>query len=110
MVISPRVRAAIEAHALAEWPAECCGVLVKGDFYPCQNIADEPLRAFQIKMSVLEFFGYVVDAVIHSHVADTATDFSEDDCIQQRAMNVPYGLLTVTPNGVTDLIFIGGDT
>tara|TARA_R100000664_G_scaffold13807_1_gene21901 strand:+ start:4424 stop:4732 length:309 start_codon:yes stop_codon:yes gene_type:complete len=56
-------------HALKERPRESCGVVVKGRYYPCQNIADEPENHF-----IIETRDYVtartngkIEAIVHSH-------------------------------------------
>lgn len=56
-------------HATRVAPAEACGVVVDGSFWPCHNIAESPDLDFAINpvdMAVAMLSG-VVTAVLHSH-------------------------------------------
>lgn len=48
--MTPETRKAIEAHALAEYPRECCGLVIvrKGRerYIPCRNMATTPADHF----------------------------------------------------------------
>jgi proteasome lid subunit RPN8/RPN11 len=103
MIFTPEERAEIHAQAEAEYPAECCGVvLTRGDasaerlLLPCRNIQDElhakdPARhprdartAYFIDPKDLltigrrEAQGYAVHIIYHSHV-DAGPYFSATD-------------------------------
>lgn len=67
------INSAIAEHALAEYPRECCGLVVresKGDVYvPCRNAAVSPSEHFVLAPSdfaAAEDRGDIV-AVVHSH-------------------------------------------
>jgi adenylyltransferase/sulfurtransferase len=95
--------ARVEAQAVAEYPAECCGVVLARSagpterlFLPCRNIQDELNRkdperhprnartAYYIDPRDLltigrrEAEGYRVATIYHSHI-DTGAYFSETD-------------------------------
>ncbi|MBI3455879.1 MAG: M67 family metallopeptidase [Candidatus Rokubacteria bacterium] len=102
MILTEAELAAIRKQAEAEYPAECCGVLlVRGGLaerllHPCRNIqntlhAQDPARfprdartAYYIahddliEISRKEIEGYRVHAIYHSHV-DVGAYFSETD-------------------------------
>ncbi|KVN92532.1 C40 family peptidase [Burkholderia ubonensis] len=68
-----RIRQAIAAHALAEYPRECCGLVVVVDgvekYVPCRNAAATPSEHFVMSPSdyaAAEDLGEIVD-VVHSH-------------------------------------------
>jgi proteasome lid subunit RPN8/RPN11 len=100
--LTPEEYARVEAQAVAEYPAECCGVvLTRGNpterlFLPCRNVQDELNRkdperhprnartAYYIDPRDLltigrrEADGYRVATIYHSHI-DTGAYFSETD-------------------------------
>jgi [CysO sulfur-carrier protein]-S-L-cysteine hydrolase len=102
MILTPDELARVEAQAMAEYPAECCGVLLRRDappdrlLLPCRNIQDElhgkdPVRhprdsrtAYFIDPKDLltigrrEGQGYRVATIYHSHI-DTGAYFSATD-------------------------------
>lgn len=70
MKLTAELIAAINKHALAEFPKECCGLIAGGLYFPCQNIADDPQKDFVIapgaQVAVVQS-GRVIEAVVHSH-------------------------------------------
>jgi proteasome lid subunit RPN8/RPN11 len=100
MVLTPEERAAIERQAIAEYPRECCGVLlVRGAerrLFPCRNDQDalhgaDPARhprdartayhiadSDRLRMVRLEQDGYEPAVIYHSHV-DAGAYFSPTD-------------------------------
>ena len=103
MIFTPEELAQVQAHAEAEYPAECCGVLLVGGaaqadrlLLPCRNIQDElhakdPVRhprdsrtAYFIDPKDLLAIGrreaqdYAVAVIYHSHI-DTGAYFSATD-------------------------------
>ncbi len=47
-----KTAAAIMAHARAEYPRECCGVVAQKSrverYFPCRNLADNPTEQFHL--------------------------------------------------------------
>jgi len=103
MIFTPEERAQVHAQAEAEYPAECCGVVLRREegpadrlLLPCRNIQDElhakdPARhprdartAYFIDPKDLlnigrrEAQGYAVHIIYHSHV-DAGPYFSATD-------------------------------
>lgn len=103
MILAPEEFARVQAQAVAEYPAECCGVVLvrAGDptdrlLLPCRNIQDklhakDPVRyprdartAYCIDPKDLltigrrEADGYRVTTIYHSHI-ETGAYFSETD-------------------------------
>lgn len=75
---------AIQAHAVAEYPRECCGLVVAtsdGEAYvPCRNLAETPSEHFRLPgddYAAAEDRGEVV-AVVHSHPNAAATPSDAD--------------------------------
>lgn len=73
IVLGQTLKAAILAHAQAESPRECCGVLVNAggehEYIACRNLADDPNQHFVIHH---EDFARAEDrgeiaAIVHSH-------------------------------------------
>ena len=93
-------RAAIERHALAEYPKECCGLLVRAgrkEFYvPCRNTASTPSEHFRLApedYAAAEDRGQVL-AVVHSHPDYPATP-SDADRVSCEASGMPWYILEV---------------
>lgn len=92
--------AAIERHALAEYPHECCGLLIrearKRVYVPCRNTATTPSEHFRLApedYAAAEERGEVL-AVIHSH-PDYPPAPSEADRVACEASGLPWHILEV---------------
>jgi proteasome lid subunit RPN8/RPN11 len=86
-----RIKQAIADHALAEYPRECCGLIVRteaGDVYmPGRNIAATPVEQFALApedYADAEDMGEVV-AMVHSHPNGTAQPSMGDRTVCERA-------------------------
>lgn len=100
--MTPETRASIHAHALAEYPRECCGVVVvrKGRerYVPCRNLAAEPNDQFVLSprdYAGAEDEGEVV-SIVHSH-PDVPARPSEADLVQCEASGIPWVIVSVMP-------------
>lgn len=116
-----RWRAAVEAHkahAAAEWPREACGLIgVDGAYHPCANIAEDPVRTFEIANADLA----AVDAgrpaaLLHSHTAIPQEGGpalppldapSAADMRAQSDMAIPWGITLCLEGGATDPFWFG---
>ncbi len=83
----------IAAHMAAAYPREGCGLVVDGRFVPVENVAEEADEFAMPADTVLRYPR--IDAVIHSH-PDGPDCPSEADMRGQLAMDVPWGLCTVS--------------
>lgn len=101
------VEADAKSHAISEYPKESCGVVIDGQYIPCENVADDPLGKFAISPA-----SYPLDrplqAVIHSH-PDGKLEPTKSDMQGQLDSDVPWGLLTVNVDGVTSKVIWWGD-
>lgn len=86
-----RIRQAIADHALAEYPRECCGLVVRteaGDIYmPGRNIAAAPTEQFALAPEdyvAAEDVGEII-AFAHSHPGKTAQPSMADRALCERA-------------------------
>ncbi len=103
------VEAAARAHAAAEYPRESCGIVVAGEYVPCENLARDPLQHFKIDEDLLLGAGDQLQAMIHSH-PDGPRHPSMQDMQGQIDWRVPWGIICSWPEGITDAPFWWGDT
>lgn len=105
-MVSKKTLAAIFAHAEAEAPKECCGVIVrKGargmEYLPMDNVHADPENHFQPDRS--QYLNiqaeYDVTHIVHSHPGDGARAiFSPADIASCDETGIPY-LLVSWPEG-----------
>lgn len=88
MKLSNKAKQAILAHARAEYPRECCGVLIGGDYRPCTNIVKDAEAEFEIAPDELLDIEEIT-AIVHSHPNGSAKP-SALDRVQMAAHGVPW--------------------
>ncbi|WP_341774611.1 C40 family peptidase [Burkholderia diffusa] len=93
-----RIKQAIAAHALAEYPRESCGLIVgtaAGDVYlPGRNIASPPMEQFALApedYADAEDMGEIL-ALVHSHPNGAAQPSMGDRAMCERAGIALLGL------------------
>ena len=111
------ILSAIQAHATAEYPKECCGLLLaigrKQQYFPCRNIASEPNEEFRLDpedYAAAEDVGAVI-GIVHSH-PDATSRPSPHDLAMCEATALPWHILswpegdlrTITPTANTPLL------
>jgi len=91
---------AIQAHAVAEYPRECCGLIVAGAdgeaYLPCRNVATTPSEHFRLPAedyADAEDIGALL-AVVHSHPNAPATA-SDADRVMCEASGLPWHIVSV---------------
>lgn len=108
---------AVQAHAQAEYPRECCGLLLavgrKQQYFPCVNTASDPKEEFRIDPAdyvAAEVLGQVI-GIVHSH-PDATSRPSPRDRAMCEATELPWHILswpegdlrTIVPEGNTPLL------
>ena len=111
------ILAAVQQHAAAEYPRECCGLLLavgrKQVYFPCSNTAADPAEEFRIapeQYAEAEDRGQVI-GIVHSH-PDATSRPSPRDLAMCEATGLPWHILswpegdlrTITPTGDTPLL------
>ncbi|EPJ8753424.1 C40 family peptidase [Pseudomonas putida] len=111
------ILAAVQAHAAAEYPRECCGLIIavgrSHRYIPCGNTATDPAEEFRISP---EDFGAAEDkgkviGIVHSH-PDATSRPSPRDLAMCEATGLPWHILSwpegdlrsITPTGRTPLL------
>ena len=104
-----RTRASIYAHALAEYPRECCGLIVvcrgRERYIACHNASEHPDQQFVLparEYADAEDLGEVV-SIVHSH-PDTPARPSEADLVQCELSGVPWVIVSVMPGGAGPVV------
>ena len=98
------VKRAIEKHAIAEYPRECCGLIIadgnKKKYIPCRNIAenDNDFRLHPEDYANAEEQGQVL-AVVHSHI-DRKPFPTEADKVGCEASGLPWHIVAIYNGGV----------
>ena len=99
----PEVDEAIRAHAVREYPKECCGIVVKNGktfrYLPMENICKEPEKGFEMDLQI--FATSEVVGIAHSHSVIEPYP-SKIDMEQQMLWDVPWAIATVTCDGKND--------
>jgi proteasome lid subunit RPN8/RPN11 len=94
VILESHVIAAAQAHALAEYPKESCGVVVGTEYIACANTAADPLKDFRIDPLIYAklLARGPVRAILHSH-PDGPFYPSKHDMTSQLATAVPWGVI-----------------
>ncbi|VDZ64754.1 Uncharacterised protein [Serratia odorifera] len=94
---------AVLAHAQAEYPRECCGLVVQNGrrqrYVPCRNLSPEPTEQFSLSpedYADAEDIGDIV-AIVHSH-PDATTQPSQLDIAQCDLSQLPW-IIASWPEG-----------
>ncbi|WP_340619614.1 C40 family peptidase [Xenorhabdus siamensis] len=95
----PHITQSILNHAKAEYPNECCGLVIqngrKQQYIPCRNTAPSPTEQFSIHpadYANAEETGTVV-AIVHSH-PDATTQPSQLDIAQCDLSQIPWVIVS----------------
>ncbi|PHY87580.1 peptidase P60 (plasmid) [Serratia marcescens] len=98
-----QIISAVLAHAAAEYPRECCGLVVQNGrrqrYIPCRNLAPEPNEQFSLSpedYAAAEDVGTII-AVVHSH-PDATTQPSQLDIAQCDLSQLPW-IIASWPEG-----------
>jgi len=102
--MNPKTQADFHAHALAEYPRECCGLVIvrKGRerYVPCRNLAETPDEHFILSpqdYAAADDDGEVV-AIAHSH-PNVAARPSQADMVGCEASGLPWAIVSVMADG-----------
>jgi proteasome lid subunit RPN8/RPN11 len=93
------IKKAIEKHAIADYPRECCGVIVadgnKQKYIPCRNIAENNLdfRLSAEDYASAEDVGQVL-SIVHSHIDRDAYP-SEADKVSCEQTGIPWHIVSI---------------
>ncbi len=108
------VMEAMRAHAVSDYPHECCGLVVGDKYQPTDNIHGTPTIAFKIADETMTqaIKGGQLQAVIHSHPGGPEYP-SATDMTAQSATAVPFVIIPVYdgPDGIAahDPFWFGDD-
>jgi len=105
----PLIIEAIKKDARARYPEEACGVIVANQYVPCPNIAANPKETFKIDPALFPLDGSW-QAVVHSHPdPNKGLEPSIEDMQAQLSTGLPWGLVAVWADAISDVMFWGDD-
>lgn len=107
MQLTKQLKTAITSHAKTCYPAECCGLIIGDEYYPCDNIAFDPYNHFEIDPSEFIKLSQIGDiqAIVHSHPNGTGEP-SEMDKIQMGLHGVDWVICGIGKDLLTDDFYI----
>ncbi|WP_436898233.1 C40 family peptidase [Acinetobacter gyllenbergii] len=89
MKLSKKIKTAILAHTKQCYPAECCGVIVSGEYIACRNVAEHGQFEIHYKdLTDAEDQGEI-QAYVHSH-PDATARASDLDLLQIELHQKPW--------------------
>lgn len=106
MKLTEKQIADIRAHALAEYPRECCGIIEHGQYLPLTNSHQTPESDFAIDLTA--WAEHEIEAIVHSH-PDAADEPTAADIAGQIETAVPWALCSVKSGEVSRPYTWGGD-
>lgn len=96
---------AAKAHALAQYPNECCGLVINNEYIEFTNASETPTDSYVFPEGSEEQVE-IASAVIHSH-PDGNNYPSKTDMESQIAANKIYGIIKCTKTTTDNPIFWG---
>ena len=87
MRLNKSLKNGITEHAWAEYPNECCGLIIDGKYQTCINISHDPANSFEIDPSQL--IDDNIQAIVHSH-PNGSSEPSEIDRVQMGLHGVDW--------------------
>jgi proteasome lid subunit RPN8/RPN11 len=98
----------IRAHAMQEFPNECCGIVVDNQYIPLINRHEIPSEHFRIEpRDYLPLItNHEFQAVVHSHVNEKDWP-SVSDQESQTKMKVPWGICIARENWASQPFWFG---
>lgn len=88
MQLTDKNKREILDHFAVEYPNECCGLIVDGEYVPCDNLARGE-HEFKIHPREIVRHRKGLQAIVHSHPHTTAA-LSPFDKQQLQAFNIPW--------------------
>lgn len=110
------LHAEMQAHALAVWPEEACGLVLQAQhgpargqtlYLPCQNVSPTPRETFRISPELMAESWDKVLAVFHSHTDLDSEAPSKADMQAQIDSALPWGLCATDGKSATKPYFWG---
>ena len=116
MQLTPQALQAFQAHVLAEYPREACGVIVGEDYHAVHNASATPEKDALIRaVDLLRIEAEIgpVRAILHSHPYKLSTPMlhspewpSHVDMQQWIASGLPWGIVATDGSGTTPVLWL----
>jgi proteasome lid subunit RPN8/RPN11 len=103
----PHTIADAKKHAVECFPKESCGLIVGGEYIPCENTAAEPEKDFRIDSQHIISAGAELQAVLHSHPQPLASIPTAADMQGQLDTACIWGIIPCNANEAYEPIFWG---
>jgi len=88
-------------------PDEGCGIFVENKFIPYENKSPDKSNSFMISDNLFNqyYMDNKIQVIIHSH--NDYPHASKQDLIQQREIEIPFGIINFRKGGCEHFIFFG---
>jgi proteasome lid subunit RPN8/RPN11 len=96
-------------HCRKQLPNEGCGIFINDEFIPFKNKSENPEKEFIINDSLFDsyFINKKIQCIIHSH--NNYPHASKQDQIQQKELEIPFGIINFRNGGAEHFLFFGNN-
>lgn len=97
----------IQAAALAAYPKEAVWIVTGDEVHQVDNVHEDPFNFFRVSLEdTVKYQRKGITAVLHSHCNQAAVP-SKDDMVTQILLGIPFGVVSVDGQSVSQITWWG---